>query len=226
MSAMSESKDKLAVFENTLEQKFKRLAEDTCRLLRTEGLDVVAFQEGLPFFKKMNLLGQSKVTEQLEFFHKLCSEQINENYEIKDNHSFVWRAMRALGLAPTSDLLNYITDDNIVEIHSSDNLQLFRNFKFFEYCSYSLEEIYCIEWWNLYRRDEQSLKELVEIATQVYSGGNLAGLKPLINAHTVSEISSAEKLTLTVSYDWVAPVFQNKRIAGCVSVARAQMTSN
>ncbi len=54
----------------------------------------------------------------------------------KDSKMYLWRALKKLHLVPPADVLNYVTEEDIVEIYFLDEIQAFRNFKFMELTSY------------------------------------------------------------------------------------------
>jgi hypothetical protein len=135
------------------DDRFKKLTSTISRFLAHEGVFLAAYTEGLPHFSMLSMNEKKSVTDHLQFYHDLCSEQINEGYTLKDNPSFAWRAMSKLGLTPRSDLFSHLTNEHIVQIYSANNVQLFSNFRFFEICSYTLEELFSLEWWVLYERD-------------------------------------------------------------------------
>ncbi|HWU44755.1 MAG TPA: hypothetical protein VN132_14990, partial [Bdellovibrio sp.] len=153
--------------DGVLEQRFKKLTKIISMLLTVEGKYQKPYIEGLPYFSKLPTELKQKVVDHLQFYHDLCVEQVSEGYSIKDSPSFVWRALNKLGLVPRSDLFSHLTNEHIVEIYSAENVQLFRNFKFFEFCSYSLEELLTIEWWGLFERDAQITQKIFDYSMRV-----------------------------------------------------------
>ncbi|HEX7674355.1 MAG TPA: hypothetical protein VF412_09290 [Bdellovibrio sp.] len=212
--------------DSALDDRFKRLTKVVSMLLTNEGKYQRPYLDGLPHFSKLATEQKTKVVEHLQFFHDLCIEHVSEGYSIKDSPSFVWRAFRRLGLTPRSDLFSQLTDEHIVEIYSNENVQLFRNFKFFEFCSYSLEELLTIEWWGLFDRDSKLTTKMYEYAAQIFNGELHENVKPALESHFVRELASQDKLAMEYSLDLVGPLYRNKRPEALIILERAKLVSN
>lgn len=215
--------DEFKDFEPNTEEKFKKLSSAICRLLAQEGLNRIAYSEGLPHFSKLSFDMKTKVVHHLQFYHDLCQEQVAEGYTLKDNPSFAWRALKKLGLTPRSDLFSHLTNDMIVEIYSRENVQIFRNFRFFEFCSYTLEELLTIEWWNLFERDPKITNQLFQYASQLLSGEITGNIAPKIGTHIVSEKFSADKNVLNCKVGFAGPLLKNQKPEAFIAFSMAEI---
>ena len=206
-----------------LDESFKRLSKTICMLLSTEGVHIRAYRDGLPYFSKLTVQQKESVVQHLRFFHDLCLDQVGEGYKLKDSLSFTWRAFRKLGLTPPSDLFHAVTDEHIVEIYSSENVQLFRNFNFFNVCSYSLEELHSLEWWSLYRRDPKITQMMFGAAEMIFTGQIKTCFPPNLGPHVVEELSSTGKLRMEYNVDLAGPLFKNKIPQAVILLERARL---
>lgn len=209
-----------------LNDAFKAVAQKISMLLASEGLHRRAYLEGLPFFGRLSIDQKKDIIQQLSFYQDLCSEQIAEGFTLKDSPTFIWRALRRLGLTPPSDLFSTITQEDIVEIYSSENRQLFRNFNFFEYCSYSFEELHSLEWWHLFQRDGEALRKMFEPISRLMSGEIKESIVPDVEPHLISEISSEDRLSMKYSVRLMSPLLSNRRPAAYLVVERAELIKN
>ena len=155
---------------DSLNQDFMSLTEDLSRWLAVEGKRCRPYTPGLPFFSQLPVHKRAEIVQAVRFYHELCQEQVNEGYKITDSLVFTWRALNKLGLVPRSDLFSKVTDDDILEVYDGEGRQLYRNFRFFDFCSYTMEELYTREWWELYKRDEDILAKLYEIVGRIFTG--------------------------------------------------------
>lgn len=201
-----------------LNESFKSLAQKVCMLFATEGVHRKPYLQGLPHFEVLSLEKKQEIVRSLTFFKELCEEQVSEGYKLRDNSTFVWRAFRKLGYVPRSDVFNYLTDDNLVEIYSADNKQLYRNFKFFECCTYTLEELYSLEWWHLYERDPQETMKTFEICSKLFSGEITESFVPGLGPHFLKEINSSEKRECFMEIQLISPLKRNKQTEAIVLV--------
>lgn len=212
--------------DSYLVDEFRILTEDICAMLATGGLKRRPYKPGLPYFRKLSPERKDHVFRNLDFYRTLCSEHINEGYKIQDSKSFTWRALNKLNLVPPSDMFDKLLDEDIVEIYSSESIQLFRNFRFFEVCSYSLEELCCIEWWHLFDRDQEEAKNMVAEIGRLLKGEIRGGFAPDVRPHVTSETQSEEKLVMDYEMRWIAPLTTNKAISGYIVLEKAILLNN
>ncbi len=208
------------------DDRFKKLTALISRFLANEGVFLDAYTEGLPHFSKLSMNEKRAVTDHLQFYHDLCSEQITEGYTLKDNPTFAWRAISKLGLTPRSDLFSYLKNEHIVQIYSANNVQLFSNFRFFEICSYTLEELFSLEWWVLYERDPKITSQLFEYSTKIFSGEIAENFKPQVEKHFVREKSSVDKFILDCTCDLAGPLYKNKRPEAFIAFSTAHIVQH
>lgn len=210
----------------TINDEFMSIALNISEMLKEEGKTVRPFHPGLPHFSKLSTEKKLNVIQQVRFYQELCHAQIAEGFRINDNLSFTWRAFKRLGLAPSSNFFSYITQDDIVEIYSKDQIQLFRNFAFFDVCSYTLEELHTYEWWTLFARDEVHTQMIIQEAVKTLSGDVHEAFVPDIPKHALKEIASAENFSMDMEIRYMAPVYKNKQVEGLIVLERAYFKKN
>lgn len=208
------------------EDVFKFLSKQISMLLATENIRIKAYQDGLPYFSKLSETHQIQVNNQLSFYAELCSEHIKEGYKISDGSTFLWRAFRKLGLTPTSDLFQFLTNESVIEVYSDENIQLFRNLNFFTYCSYSLEELHSLEWWHLYDRDAGVTNAIFEEGRKMFGGEIRGTYCPGLPDHIVRELASEEKLVMQVEFQAMSPLFSNRRPTAALLATKPKIISN
>ncbi|UXR63153.1 hypothetical protein EZJ49_08695 [Bdellovibrio bacteriovorus] len=212
--------------DEILSEDFKVIATDICRMLATEGKVIVPYLPGLPYFSQLPSEGKKRVVETLRFYQDLCHSQLAEGYRINDSLSFTWRAFRRLGLVPRAELFNHIRNEDIVEIYSEDHIQLFRNFTFFDFCSYTLEELHTNEWWALFERDEEITTKIIEEVRKVFSEEIRETFTPNIPKHVLREIRSADRLCQSMEIRRMSPLYRNKKVAAVIVLEKVEMLQN
>lgn len=219
------SKSKWIESENpeSLNQDFMSLTEDLTRWLAAEGIHCRPYVPGLPFFSQLPIPKRQEIVRAVRFYHELCQEQFKEGYKITDSLTFTWRALKKLGLVPRSDLFSKVTDEDILEVYSSDGRQLYRNFRFFDFCSYTMEELYSLEWWSLYKRDEAFTEKLFAIVGRIFNGEIEETVVPDCPAHVVSETSSVGKIQMNYELRMLSPLHHNSVASAVIAVVRAQI---
>jgi hypothetical protein len=94
---------------------------------------------------------------------------------------------------------------------------------YFEFCSFSLEELYSREWFHLYQRDESILPKIGEMLARLQTPEGADGFVPEIPDHIVKEIDSDENLVMDYALSWIAPLYTHKRYAGFILIEGARI---
>lgn len=210
---------------NLYKEKFKELAHQIVELGRQANVTIRAYKdESLPYFSLLEDPKKEQIISCLSFLLKVCELTITNGDSLADSNRLTWQAIKELKWHPCSDLFSTITKESIIEIYDANNLQVFRSFSFFEFCSYSLEEIHSLPWLALYYRPngEITQKIMTQIGRLFASGSKktkFLGIPP----HYVKESRSALQYEILVSVEYISPLFDaSHRPAGVVAIETAK----
>jgi hypothetical protein len=209
--------------DSQLANTFKKLATTLSLLLRREGIYNPAFHPGTPHFNAMPRHQKEYVLQHLEFYNSLCMEHQAEQQSLRDSQKFTWRALKKFGIAPPADLLNRISSKNVVEIYSTDHIQIFRNFEFFDCCSYTLEDLFCLEWWRLFQRDAAINDALTKMSQELLAGRAPEGFFQPLPRHTVIEALAPERFHIDFFMQHLLPLYKNKHVEAVISIVDAEV---
>lgn len=201
-----------------LETRFMRLANATCDLLSQEGVRFRSYLPGLPYFTLLSQEQKERVVKAMQFQYDLYMEHVAEGYKLKDSPSLTWRALRKFGYVPTSDLFEKIRDHHVIEVYSSESVQIFRNLNFFQYCSYTFEEIHSLEWFNLFERPVTISSQILEATKKLFTGERRDNFDPQVPMHIVRETQSIDLLQMEFKVDILGPLFENRRPSAIISL--------
>ena len=187
---------------------FIELASRYASYAKEAGIGVIPYHhESLPSFSSLTLPEQSRILQALSQRISICESAAAQGGSMSDAPTLTWAALKSFGLRPPSDLFSRIQADSIIEIHSPDGKPIFQSFNYYEFCSYSLEEIYCGHWSTLYTRPDSVSSLLTDFATRVYSG-ELEGIVPLdVPVHVVHETHSIRKFAIELTLQWGAALY-------------------
>jgi hypothetical protein len=118
----------------------------------------------------------------------------------------VWWGMKKLGLKPSSSLFADLTDGDVIEIYNCDNIQIFRTFNLFECLSYSIEELFTYEWWELFYRDSHVTSRIQEVASGLLQGRIREPIRFGNASHIVTEIFSPNRNRAETRLNLMAPL--------------------
>ncbi|OFZ23147.1 MAG: hypothetical protein A2202_08490 [Bdellovibrionales bacterium RIFOXYA1_FULL_36_14] len=142
-------------------------------------------------------------------------EQAIDLYDQKE--SFYLKRFLFLYKLHTDYNLNEILDEtDVIEIYDANHIQMYRSFNFFQYCSYSFEEIFTNEWWRLFQRSVFVTNKLVEVGVNTVK----RQLKEIqyVNCpnHWVDEIYSKHNFGCYVRQIIIVPLLNEKNIVTAV----------
>ena len=204
--------------------EFRAIVEGLAFLLAREGLLRKPYLSAdLPLFSKLDQDTQLRVLASLRDYYAVLMESSQEGTSLRDTPVLVWKMLKRLGLTPTDDLFSYISHEKVVEIYNLENVQIFRNFRFFEICSYTLEELFCKQWWELFRRDDTITQQIFAVAAAVYGGETKGSAVPQVGTHLLEEICSPLSFKMEVDIDCLSPLYHRDRIVAGCAVERARL---
>jgi hypothetical protein len=209
--------------------RFKALAAAYQKYAEMAGVQLIAYRdEGLPLFTAQSGDERRKVLEALEVCVEICQEHQNQGHAMNDSPVLIWNSLRRFGFRPPSDLFSHITRDRVIEIYSTQGIQIFRSFNFYKFCSYSLEELYCNPWYLLYQRDEATTLRLMDALVQFFSGKWAEIVQVDIPPHSVKELLSPDQNEIMVSVSHISPLFGiNDSLAQAVlAIESAELVSS
>ncbi|MEK6774203.1 MAG: hypothetical protein AABY64_09695 [Bdellovibrionota bacterium] len=143
---------------------------------------------------------------------ELVEPATDDDRDTPDLGQSLWFALRHFGLRPTSDLFELLSMNDAVEIYNAEGIQVWRNLKFMEVCSYTLEEIFCYTWQDRYTRSEAATVQIMDVISKfstISPKSIKCGIKNLLH-----EKFSVKKLTIDVTHEMLSPVFNSLNAVG------------
>ena len=175
---------------------------------RQAGVEMTAFRNpALPLFSEKSPEARAEILRALGICVTICERTVAQGYAINNSPALIWAGLKEFGLRPCSDTFGHITDDNVIEIHSGAGVQIFRNFAFYKYCSYTIEELYCGLWHTLFERDPEPVARCIEFLTDVYTGKITRTVAMDVPPHSIKEIFSEFKYEVELALHWGAPLY-------------------
>ncbi len=195
-------------------ERFLQAAHLIAKLAHDKGFRVrVAEDTNLPIFRSLAPHTQVEVVDKIE---KSCdiyrmaamSPYLQASAESFDKTTtLVWAACSRFGLRPPSDFFDKLTDEDVIQVYSQEGIHQFSNLKFFEVCSYTLEQIHCMPWHLLWIRDQGELDFLTNAVISMLGQDQKKTIEFNRPLHVVKEVISPLKYETTYSLRYGAPLF-------------------
>lgn len=185
--------------------------------------------ESLPYFSAHSEIGKSAILANLRLFNQVCENVVASGESVLDSRVMLWHVLRLLDFIFPSDLFDYITSDHLVEVYDFNNIQIFRNLKFFDMTSYCLEELLCRPWIELFSREDQSqIAKITEILSKMYSK-EITGVISLkeIGLNRIIETDSPFHIRADILIHFSAPILNKaKQVVGYIAIESAELLSS
>lgn len=215
--------------EINLNLKFVRLVRETVGFAKIAKSRLIGLSgPNLPHFGRLNHVEKLRVIDHLEVFNQICRQVLAEGKSLSDASTITWYALRRLNLIFPSDLFSFIDNSNIVEIYDRDNIQIFRNYNFFDVVSYTLEDLLCRPWPELFARvNNEHTDKLLKTCEKFYRK-EITTVTSLseIGMQRIEECNSPFSFKVDAVVNYLAPVYDKDRYpAGCIAIETATLTS-
>ncbi len=143
---------------------FRRSCEEICQILSDYGHQVRPYQDpNLAIFGRLDCARQNQALSDIRIY----LSSIYDTRGLKKNPNlgmqFLWSSLKTYGLKCPHDFFNKISEDCIIELYDLEYKQVWRNFHFFDVCSYTIEQVFCEPWTDRYKRDEKMMQKCIEL---------------------------------------------------------------
>lgn len=182
------------------------------------GYSVKAYKSpSLPHFSRHS---DDQKVEILCALHAYC-EALQEVSKFDDNLDmgrFVWRFLLCLGITPSEDLFTTLENEKFIQIYNKENLQIFRSLRCFERCSFTLEELACKPWYELWERDNLFFYALTGLGAKLVHFIKPTKLCLNFPYHMVREVDSECNFEFRYKLKSVSVLTRHKRPQAAVLV--------
>lgn len=164
----------------------------------------------LPHFGALSLAEQQEAVMKLAQYVSICQDVVASGGSLRSTRTFVWRAFRTFGWTPNSKFFETMSEDHVVEIYDLNNIQIFRNFKFFEFCSYTLEDIFTRPWMQLFQRKSQSQTDrLLAFVARLLQSRTHDTVFPDVGVQNTREVDSELRYKVDLEVESMALLFDS-----------------
>ncbi|MEK6772938.1 MAG: hypothetical protein AABY64_03265 [Bdellovibrionota bacterium] len=168
------------------------------------------------YFSALPIDSQIDVLNRLDALLNACLSCQSEGISFKNQAMLSWKILKSMGFTPTSDCFGRLKEDDLIQIYNLRNQLIFASLNFFKLVSYSLEELYCCSWMELFTRDPQITQTLYEYAMKVMDPSSDRTLEVPVPQHLVTETRAFHQSGI-VKGGFFSPIYENGKVAGFLS---------
>ncbi|MCB0404323.1 MAG: hypothetical protein KDD51_06020 [Bdellovibrionales bacterium] len=186
------------------------LLESFCSLASREGYSLKPYDPSRPLEKYQQLphAQQKMILDAFVTYYQACLQALEEGGDLGDSDfKIFWNILKRLGLRPSSDLFDRLNNRDVVEVYTDSYLQIYRNLRFLELCSYPLDHVFSYQWPELFERHKHLNMELYGLTAEILAG-KLKGSVPVQQeTHLVKEVFSCENRSFWVEHNFISPLY-------------------
>lgn len=118
---------------------------------------------------RLSALARTEFLSRLEIFRDVCRAAASQQFKLRDDLRLVWYAIAKLGVRPPSELFDFLSSGDSIEIYDAAGIQVFRNFEFCHLTTYSLGELLLFPWTDLYDRSPSISLQIADEVSNLFS---------------------------------------------------------
>lgn len=213
----ADSQKSKIIADHSCAYALKILMENFCEELLFLGYKLKPYtDESLQKFQQFDIDKQQKVFLSFSSYYDLLSNLQASKVDLNSNKMLLWNALKHLGYRPCPDLLDYIDEEDVIEVYNSEFLQVFRNFRFMELCSYSVLDTFSHSWSELFVRPKTVDETLGTIGFQIFSSQIDKTIPVQVEDHYLFEIFSEDMHYFKIKQKFASPIFNEQKVVGGV----------
>jgi hypothetical protein len=205
------------------DEKFRSMCLYYADLLAKEGVRVRPFRSlELPVFSKLKGHEKQSVIAQVSTVLEVFEEVLAKDGSLKDSNKMVWRALSKLGWVSSSDIFSHMEDGDVICFHDAQQRMVFQTLPFFDWVSYTLEDLYGGLWYTHSRREDAVAREIYEFAVELFAGAHQESVEPGMPEHIMHEVDTEEMLKIWIKIKRACPLKSNGQITGMLVINRCR----
>ncbi|MCB0416759.1 MAG: hypothetical protein KDD39_03860 [Bdellovibrionales bacterium] len=191
-------------------RRMKDLLESFCELAAREGYSFKPYDPARPLakFQELPESQQEQILGAFVTYYQACLQALDEGGDLGDSgFKIFWNILKKLGLRPSSDLFNRLNNQDVIEVYTDSYLQIYRNLRFLELCSYPLDHVFSYQWPELFERHKHLNLELYGLTAEILSGKLKGSIPVKQETHLVKEVFSSENRSFWVEHNFISPLY-------------------
>lgn len=180
------------------------------------GKNVDAHSPNTTYFAKLDDTSKRGVLASLTAMLEAAQAETELRQTRARNRTMMWRVMNTMGYRPLNDVFDKMGEDDLLEIYNSKFQIVFASPALFDLTSYTLEDLYCRPWTELWWRPEAICREIGAGVMQVVSPNAQTitlGLPP----YEIRESSSYEHRRGLIAHKLFSPLLDRDGQPGFLS---------
>lgn len=203
---------------------FRELALRYTEIGAREGIRILPYQSpDMPYFQKATPEQRSRAITYLKTIVDIHEETIAAGDKPINSRRLIWRALGKLSLVPGPDIFENFSDEDSVIIYNDEQTMIFWNLQFFNYISFTVEQMFFCPWHEFTKRSDEIHQKLYDMAVNVITGKTTKNFIPGVPGHEVQEINTPESLRTWMELPFGSVLTKNGTLGGILIVQKMKL---
>lgn len=174
----------------------------------------------LQYFSRLNESAQVEVLSHIEAITHASNELTVDGQSLRSSPRLTQMYLRHMGYRIFDGIWEKIDELDIVDLYGLDNRMIFACMRMLESVSYTLEDLYCRTWMELYHRGQTDIaQQLGKACEEVFQGKHPEYVSmEHLPVHIVVEAGSPQKLQFLDRPKFFLPVYKYEQIIAVMCV--------
>lgn len=204
--------------------EFKRLAEEYCDLIKSFGYKAKPYRNsGVLKFESCKIEQRTRAIAYLDANIELLKECVAQGDNPRNSAQMLWRILKKIKAVPENDIFDKIAQGDVVEVYLDDHIQIYRNLEFFNYTSFTIDELLCGTWYKLYKRDFLPSLKMMKMAFKLLTKRLNKTTPWNVPEHIFDEIGSEENLRHSILLKYLSPLTNQGKMVGAICISHAKL---
>ncbi|MDR3608599.1 MAG: hypothetical protein P4M08_14645 [Oligoflexia bacterium] len=206
MTFLEKSKGELSVSDELAIGLMSRL-DAFCAFAKAEGILIRPYSARcIQDFRHYPADVQAAIYQRFGYYLEAVESVVASGISLQDTPRALWHLFKLRGLRPTSDLFSTISDGSVVEVYLPNHTQWYRSFNYYEYTSYSLGDLICYKWNQLFEHNEALAGYIAETSEEIFCEKVKCSVFPSLEPAVSRELFSDQKYVGKLELKTMSPV--------------------
>jgi hypothetical protein len=161
---------------------------------------------------------KSRMIARLETEISVFEEMVRAKEALANPDRQLWRYLLTTKQIPCSDLFDKIKQTDTIQVFGIDHRLLFTSLNFYDYVSFTLEQLLTETWHQAVKRDQHVTEELYRELMLILSGEIRHTVEGKVPSHLVEEVGTESLIKTYLRVKWMSPTFSNDKSSHQVAI--------
>jgi len=211
-------------------EEFRELCLLYASIVKAGGVQIDAYDpQTLPDFLAKPIALQRKAIRAITQDILILESMQGARQSLRDSRTHLWRFIAKMGWTPQSDIFDKIEDEDTVEVYvlePSGQCQIFRNLRFLECVSFTIEQLYGIDWKFATKHEPAYAQEIIGAVGKCLSSPQAQTWSFSRFPHHIQELDSPKRLHLSICLKYLSPLTSAQKIEAFICTNRTTVLSS